>query len=138
MSTNQKISTAAIVSIGLLTLAALVLAVGLAAGLAINWIFPSFGLGISTVLALVTIVIMGQLLIIFARLAAFASAFPSRFMGVSVDDGEEYDEEEYEPDLLSEEQVEYVADQLSEAVIARLLAAGQEQHSPRPKHRSRR
>ena len=121
----------------LLTLAAIVLAVGLAFGLMINWLFPSFGLGVSAILGLITLMVMSHILI---KLGQFIASTPGlSHMSHQEESDEAYEDEEYEPELLSEEQVEYMVDRVSDAVVARLLAVGHVEHTPsRSKHRSRR
>ena len=116
----------------LLTLAAMVLAVGLAFGLMINWLFPSFGLGVSAILGLITLMVMSHILINLGRLIASTP-------GLSQMSHQGESDEEYEPELLSEEQVEYMVDRVSDAVVARLWAVGHVEHTPsRSKHRARR
>lgn len=134
----KKICAFSIVLLAILvTLAAIVLAVGLAFGLMINWLFPSFGLGVSAILGLITLLVMSHILI---NLGQFIASTPGlSHMSHQGESDQEYEDEEYEPELLSEEQVEYMVDRVSDAVVARLLAVGHvEQTTSRSRHRPRR
>ena len=137
MSPKPSLKALVVLLAGLSTLGALILAIGLAAGLVINWIFPSFGLGISAVLALTTLAIIGQLVAAFAGVSVICHEIAAaQSMVYSADDDEE---QNYEPEVLNDDQVEFLADQVSEAFIARLLdMSNSTRRSPRPKQRSRR
>lgn len=134
----KKICAFSIVLLAILvTLAAIVLAVGLAFGLMINWLFPSFGLGVSAILGLITLLVMSHILINLGQLIASTPGLSH--MSHQGESDQEYEDEEYEPELLSEEQVEYMVDRVSDAVVARLLAVGHvEQTTSRSRHRPRR
>ena len=103
----------------------------------INWLFPSFGLGVSAILGLITLLVMSHILI---NLGQFIASTPGlSHMSHQGESDQEYEDEEYEPELLSEEQVEYMVDRVSDAVVARLLAVGHvEQTTSRSRHRPRR
>lgn len=84
--------------------------VGLGAGYCLHWLVPAIDLGAATIIGVLAFLTVTFIVLKVFQLAAFASP-------PHIADAE--DEEEVE-EILSEEQVDLMADQLSEAVLMKI------------------
>ncbi len=108
------------------TCLAIIVAAGLSVGLALNWMVPAIDLGVATLCGLVAVAMFAFAARDFARLVKADFMREAELNEVSDDDDEE---------LLSAEQVESLADQLSEAVLMRIVT---KDTWVRPRSKSRR
>jgi hypothetical protein len=108
------------------TCLAIIVAAGLSVGLALNWMVPAIDLGVATLCGLVTVAMFAIAARDFARLVKAHVMREVELNEVGDDDDEE---------LLSAAQVESLADQLSEAVLMRIVA---KDTWVRPRSKSRR
>ncbi|MEO8497234.1 MAG: hypothetical protein ABI614_19350 [Planctomycetota bacterium] len=92
-------------------LVSLVTLAGLGVGWCLHWLVPTIDLGAATICGLLACLTVIYAVLRIAQLLTPTLSVPSSDDG---DDDEEYDE------VFSEEQVEYVADQLAEAVLAKM------------------
>jgi len=99
---------------------------GLAVGFALNWMFPAIDLGVATLCGLVSVAMSGSAIKTLLLLTAVRNDTAANFSELE-DEGDDLS--------LSDEQVESMADQLSEAILMRIVA---KEAWIRPKPRSRR
>ena len=103
-----------------------IVSAGLVVGFALNWMVPAIDLGVATLCGLVSV-------------AMFVKSIKSLLLLIAVRNDPAANSNELEDDdddlSLSDEQVESMADQLSEAILMRIVA---KEAWIRPKPRSRR
>jgi len=107
-----------VISIGLFIasvfaiLMAVVILAGLGAGYLVNYLFPAINLGSAAIVGVVAFGVVVHCVVQFIRLAATMQ------LGTQHEDNE--DDEDIDPELISDEQVETMADQVSEAVMTKI------------------
>ena len=121
-----------VISIGMFIAAAfailmsMVILAGLGAGYAVNYVIPAIDLGSAAIAGVLAFGIVVYCMVQFMRLTATMQ------LGTEDEDNEEDDD--IDPELISEEQVEAMADQVSEAVMMKIGSWGNRRPASR-RHR---
>ena len=97
-------------------LMSVVILAGVGAGYLMNYLFPAINLGSAAIAGVLAFGVAVNCVVQFMRLSAR--------MQLGTQDEDDEDDEDIDPDLISEEQVEVMADQVSEAVMMKIGSWG--------------
>ena len=92
-----------------------IMTAGLSVGFVLNWLVPSIDLGIATLCGLVSV----------AMFAVFLKEFITFFHAEQIQESQSDDSDDDDEVLLSKDDFESLADQLSEVVMLRMIAREQ-------------
>ena len=93
-------------------LMSVVILAGVGAGYLVNYLFPAINLGSAAIAGVLAFGVAAHCVVQFMRLSAR--------MQLGTQDEDDEDDEDIDPELISEEQVEAMADQVSEAVMTKI------------------
>jgi hypothetical protein len=122
----RVIATALFVASVFAILMSVVILAGLSAGYLVNYLFPAINLGSAAIAGVLAFGVAVHCVVQFMRLSAR--------MQLGTQDEDYEDDEDIDPELISEEQVEAIADQVSEAVMMKIGSWGN-RRSASSKHR---
>lgn len=116
------ISTGLLIAAVFAMLMSVVILVGLGAGYAVNYLIPAIGLGSAAIAGVLAFGIVVFCIVQFMRLTARIQ------LEAQDEDGED---EDIDPEVISDEQVETMADLVSEAVIMKIGSWGNRRSASR-------
>ena len=111
-----------IASVFAILMSAVILA-GLGAGYLVNYLFPAINLGSATIAGVLAFGVAVHCVVQFMRLTAT--------MQLGTEDEDNEDDEDIDPELISEKQMEAMADQVSETVMMKIGSWGKRRSSSR-------